>query len=123
MRIRELLESKYFNDAEFVTPTEGGRELNFDLAEDLIYFMNHDDDVYRRHVFPSIARCLDNVNENRPIKPGMFRPAVEQSYKIYAKKYPIRELPDSLDEQVCKDICTKIHDEFKKHVEEGKYKD
>lgn len=123
MRIRELLESKYFNDNDFVTPTENGRELNFDLAEDLIYFMNHDDDVYRRHVFPSIAKCIDYFNENRPTKAGMFRPAVEKSYQIYAKKYPIRELPESLDEEMCKEICTKIHEEFKQHIADGKYKD
>lgn len=123
MRIRELLESKHFKDEEFVTPTENGREINFDLAEDLIYFMNHDDDVYRRHVFPSIAKCIDRFNENQPTKAGMFRPAVEQSYRIYAKKYPIRELPESLDEEMCKEICTKIHEEFKQHIADGKYKD
>ena len=123
MRIRELLENKDFNDSDFVTPNEGGRELNFDLAEDLMFFMNHDNDVYRRHLFPSISNALNRIGENRSTKSGMFRPAVEKSYQLYVKQYPIRELPESIDEELCKEICNKIHEEFKQHIASGKYKD
>jgi hypothetical protein len=123
MRIRELLENHHFSDKEFVNPTETGREINYDLIQDLMYFMNHDDEVYRRHVYPSIAECLDQFTANRPTKSSMFKPAVDKSYQQYIKKYPIRELPQQLDEKTAKEVCDKMHEEVRKHLTDGKYKD
>jgi hypothetical protein len=121
MRINELLEGKYFDDMKFIKPVEGGgRELNFDLAEDLIHFMHNDDDVYRRHVFPSLTRCIDKKGK---IDSNVFKPAVENSYHAYIKKFPIRELPDQLDEKLCNDICKKMLEDTKEHISNGKYKD
>jgi hypothetical protein len=123
MRINELLENKHFKEDDFVQKTGEGRELNFDLAEDLIHFMNQDDDVYRRHTYPAIANCVDKLESKRDPSIGIFKPAVENSYKIYVKKFPIRELPDSLDEELCKQICEKIHEEVVQHINDGKYKE
>lgn len=124
MRISELLvENQFFNDENFVTRTEAGRELNYDLAEDLVYFMNNNDDVYRRHLYPSVSVCLDKISAGRPTNPSLFRDAVINSYADYSRRYPIRELPRSLDEEMCNEICTKIHEEIKQHVSDGKYKD
>jgi hypothetical protein len=123
MRIRELLENKFFKDLDFVKSTEKGRELDFDLVEDLVHFMNHDDDVYRRHVYPSIANCLDRANSKRSINSDVFKPAVESSYKLYVKKFPIRELPESLDDKTVNNICKKMQEDFKQHLADGKYKD
>jgi hypothetical protein len=123
MRIRELLENKFFKDLDFVKSTETGRELDYDLVEDLTHFMNHDDDVYRRHVYPSIANCLDRANSKRSINPDIFKPAVVSSYKLYVKKFPIRELPESLDEKTVNSICKKMQEDFKQHLADGKYKD
>ena len=58
MRINELLEAKKFDDSDFVKDTEGNREIDYDLTEDLVFFMNNDDEVYRRHLYPSISKCL-----------------------------------------------------------------
>jgi hypothetical protein len=123
MRIQELLEGKKFNDLDFVKHTSEGREIDFDLAEDLIHFMNHDDDVYRRHTYPAIAKCLDRISGKKSTKTSIFKDAVEESYKIYAKRFPIRELPDNLDGKMCEEVCDKIHEELLKHIEDGKYKD
>jgi hypothetical protein len=123
MRIRELLEGKKFNELDFIEHEEDGRKINYDLAEDLIHFMNEDDDVYRRHTYPAIAKCLDRVSAKHPTKHGIFEPAVKESYRIYTKKFPIRELPDELDSKVCKEICSKIHEEVLEHIKDGKYKD
>lgn len=122
MRIRELLEGKQFNDLDFVKQTNDKREIDYDLVEDLMHFMNHDDDVYRRHVFPTIANCIDKVSAKRPTKMGMFKPVVEKSYKLYIDKFPIRELPEDLDSKVCEQVCSKMHEEIVKHVTDGKYK-
>jgi hypothetical protein len=123
MRIQELLEGKKFDDLEFVTKENGKRSINFDLAEDLIHFMNQDDDVYRRHTYPAIANCLDKMSRKGKPDNKIFEPAVKESYKIYTRKYPIRELPSEMDSKMCEQVCTKIHEEVLKHISDGKYKE
>jgi hypothetical protein len=123
MRIQELLEGKFFNDLDFVKHTEGGREIDFDLHEDLVYFMNNDDQAYRRHVHPAVVRCLEAIKNKKNFKANIFAPAVNECYKMYVHKFPIRELPDELSEEMCEQICDKIYEEVCQHAEEGKYKD
>jgi hypothetical protein len=126
MRIRELLENnnRHFDDAKFVSKAENGEhKIDYDLVEDLTFFMHDDDDTYRRHVFPSVAKCLDRLEAKKTISPNIFAGAVKESYKNYIKKFPIRELPDDLDEQLFAEVCDKLHEDFKKHHAEGKYKD
>ena len=120
MRIKELLESQHFNDSEFL---DEKYELAFDLAEDLSFFMNNDDDTYRRHVYPSIVKCLRVLEQKKQPNPMMFKTAALESYKNYTKKYPIRQLPESLDDELIKEVCKNFYEEICKHVKEGKFKD
>jgi hypothetical protein len=123
MRIRELFERKNFKDDDFVSPKEGGREINFDLVDDLIHYMNHDDSVYRRHVFPVIAKCIDMCEQKRKPKPSIFKSAVEECYSKYIKEYPIRELPESIDSETCTEVCDKICEIVCADIKDGKYGD
>lgn len=123
MRISELLENKHFKHDDFVKHTNSGREINFDLAEDLVHFMHNDDNVYRRHTYPAIARCIDYTESKRKTNKDIFKPAVESSYKIYSEKFPIRELPEHLDKELFDQICEKLHDEAVEHINDGKYKE
>jgi hypothetical protein len=123
MRIRELLEGRNFDDTPFVKHTADKREIDYDLTEDLFYFMNHDDDVYRRHLHPAIMKCQDRMEMKLPVKPEIFKPAIENSYELYTKKFPIRELPITLDEKMCTEMCGKIHEEICQHIKDGKYKE
>ena len=123
MRIRELLENKLFKDADYVKHTGEKREIDFDLCEDLTYFMNHDDDVYRRHLFPAVARLIDAHKAKKELSPSIFKPAVQKSYKIYISKFPIRELPDEIEDAVCEEVCSKMHEDISQHISDGKYKD
>jgi hypothetical protein len=123
MRIRELLEGKKFNDLDFVKQGEDGTGINYDLIEDLAFFMHNNDDIYRRHLFPSVEKCLQGVKSKKTVKPEIFKLAVEESYKNYIRKYPIRQLPTSLDEEMCLEVCKKLHDDFRKDYDDGKYKD
>lgn len=119
MRIIDLLESKYKNDfKEFVDPEKG---LLFNLAEDLIYFMNNDDDTYRRHVYPALVTCIRKIENNQKINPAMFKLPAMESYKQYCVKYPIKELPKDLDEETLKEVCHKYYEEICKNHEEGKF--
>jgi hypothetical protein len=123
MRINDLLEGKDFNDLKFVKANGDKREIDYDLAEDLFHFMNQDDDVYRRHLHPAIMKCQDRMDMKLPVKPEIFKPAITSSYELYTKKFPIRELPISLDEKMCAEMCSKMHEEVCQHIKDGKYKE
>jgi hypothetical protein len=123
MRIRELLEGRDFDDTPFVKHTADKREIDYDLTDDLIHFMHNDDHVYRRHLYPTILDCVDQLKVEKPVKSKLFKSAVEESYKTYVNKYPIKELPQQLDEKTCDDICKKLKEDILKHIEDGVYKD
>lgn len=122
MRIRELLEGKFFKDDDFVTKNDDGREINFDLVEDLVHYLNTDDTVYRRHTFPGIAKCIDIRERKKKPAASIFKAAVEEGYKSYIREYPIRELPQNIDEETCKEVCDKLREVVCKDIEDGKYK-
>jgi hypothetical protein len=123
MRIIELLEGNNFKDLDFVKPVgdEGNREINFDLIEDLLFFMNNDDEAYRRHLHPAISNCMERVEAKKKTSPKMFEKAIRACYTMYNNQYPIREIPDTLDEKVCKEACEKLHEEVSQHIKDGKY--
>lgn len=125
MRIRELLENRDFKDLDNMFKPEGDEDdgIGYDLLEDLAFFMNNDDDAYRRHFYPSIVKCIHLVKNKQKTTPSLFHEAVKESYKEYLKKFPKRELPDELDEKMFKEACEKIHEEVRNHISDGKYKD
>lgn len=124
MRIEELLEGKQFNELDFIKTKDdsGEKEIDYDLADDLIFFMNNNDEVYRKHVYQIISKCINSKKNNEEIKPAEFIKCVKECYKLYLEEYPIRELPDKLDKKTLKEICEKFHEEVFKHIEDGKYK-
>ena len=123
MRIRELLEGKKFNDLDFVKKDGDKTDIDYDLTEDLVFYMNNDDDIYRRVVYPSVVTCTDRLESNRKTNPSIFTNAVKESYKQYLKKFPMRQLPLDIDEEVCKEACEKMHEEICQHHSDGNLKD
>lgn len=122
MRINELLESAEIDLNRNEQNSKNNGE-DFDVAEDLVFFLNNDDDAYRRYTHPAIAKCVSSLKSNKGTHPSMFRIAALRGYKDYVNKYDLNKLPDVLDEKICDEVCKKLHDDTCKHVEEGKYKD
>lgn len=123
MRIRELLEGKDFNDIDFVRQDGDEQTLDYDLAEDLIHYLNNDDQLYRRLVYPVVHKCVENIKANKKVNPSIFKHVALEAYKSYVQKFPIRLLPNDLEDEMCTEVCKKMHEDLCKHVEEGKYKD
>ena len=124
MRIKELLEGRgdeLLNKFVKSKIGGGGNEVDYDLHEDVAYFMNTNDDVYRKHTRPIIGNMLTLIKTNKETSPRMFAPAVHHSYREYVKEYPIRELPDELDSEMCKVVCNILHTQVKKHISDGEY--
>ena len=123
MRITELLEGKDIKDLQWVKHDGDKTVPDFDIADDLVFFMNNDDDTYRRHVYPKIHNCIESIKAKRKTNSSMFADAVKEGYKNYIKKFPIRELPVELDDKLIKETCDKMHEEVCQHISDGKYKD
>lgn len=103
MRIRELLEN--FEDRNNNGLND---KLEYDLGDDLLYFLNHDDDVYRRHIFPAIQTYKNNKNKDRRVKQKLFGGAVNKAYEAYTKRFPRRDLPESLPTEICEKLCDSL---------------
>ena len=116
MRIIDLLEDINFDETEFVNKAEGG--IDYDLAEDLTFFMNNDDDVYRRAVYPAVVKCAESFKQKNPCKPSVFRNAALESYRAYTEKYPIRSLPSELGEDICNEVCELMYKEIQEALAE-----
>jgi DNA mismatch repair ATPase MutL len=123
MRIRELLEGFNFKEGDFVKQNNNNSELDYDLAEDLVHFMHNDDTAYRRHTYPAIMKCADSVKRKAPTSSKMFAEAMKECYRLYKKKFPIRILPEELDNDICEEACQKMHEEALEHISSGKYRD
>lgn len=123
MRIIDLLESKDFDELEFVRKDGDGSKLDYDLIEDLTFFMNNDDDIYRRLVYPAVNKCVSGIKNKTKVNSNIFKNAAMESYKTYVQQFPIRELSDDLDEELCNKVCLKMKEDVFKSYQEGKYKD
>lgn len=121
MRIIELFEGTDFDETEYVNKKDGA--IDYDLAEDLAFFMNNNDDVYRRSVYPAIVKCIEAFEKKKPIKPNVFKQAALESYRAYTENFPIRALPNDLDEELCNEVCEKLYNEVKDSLSEKKLQD
>ena len=117
MRIIDLLEDTNFDETEFINKAEG--KIDYDLAEDLTFFMNNNDDVYRRTVYPAIVKCAESFKQKKPCKPSVFKNAALESYRAYTDTYPIRSLPNELDEELCKEVCELMYKEVQQALAEN----
>ena len=110
MRITELLE-----DIEDKNHNGIDDKLEFDLADDLFFFINNDDDVYRRHVYPSMMKYKQNKGHDGQV---LFGDAVSRAYESYSKKYPIRQLPKTLPAEIQEQVCGMLMQNLKDEQEE-----
>ena len=123
MRVIELLEGTNFNDLDFVKQQGDKKEINYDLEEDLIHYMNNNDTIYRRYLYPSIIKCVNDIKANKSISSNIFANAVRSAYDNYIEEYPIRELPEKLDNKTCKRICDTLLKIIKTDIRDKKYDD
>lgn len=123
MRFAEFYENVRFDELEYTKQTPEGREVDYDVINDLIVFINNYDPFYRSKVIPLIAACVDLRNQHKKISIDLFKPVVKEGYKLYCAEYPIRELPDQLDDADLKKACSALLKDLSDEISAGKYKD
>lgn len=100
MLLRELLEGFNFKPSDFIEKKGDKEDINFDLAEDIAFFMENDDLMFRQFVAPF---------SEKKSKYTAFSDGVDSAYTEYQKKYPIRKLPSTLPPEINKMVCKLLH--------------
>lgn len=118
MRINELCESVEI-DLEKTPEDKNG--LGFDLKDDLIFFMQNDDDVYRRHMFPTILKLQDKLTAGSKPSKSLFANAVHECYQTYQEKFNSHKLPFELEPEMLEEICQQIYDDEEQKIKDGQY--
>lgn len=94
----------------------------FDLAEDLVFFMHNNDDFYRRHFFPVLKTCKAQLESGGEFTHRVFKKVIEKAYESYRKEFPIKELDDTLEEEFTEQVAHHIYDTEVKNMKDGLYK-
>lgn len=97
-------------------------EIDYDLSDDLMFFMNNDPEFYRKEYFPFLNKFNRHCDADRVVSPKAFSPLVIKAYKLYKNKFPIQELEENLNDSEIKDICEKLQSDQLRHYHEGKEK-
>jgi hypothetical protein len=121
MRINELCESLEFNLDKSEKDPNDPHGLGFNLKEDLMFFMHHDDNAYRRHTFPAIMACKDRLDAGKDADIALFDKAVRECYNHYIDKFNIKQLPLEPDQKLLDEMCKHLLDDEIEKIKDGHY--
>jgi hypothetical protein len=93
-----------------------------DEQEDLVFYMHHNDDFYRRHFFPILKTCKAQFESGTEFSHRVFKPVIKKAYENYKREFPIRELDDSLEEEFTEQVAHHIYETELQHMKDGLYK-
>ena len=110
---------------EFATTLDSDKKkLDFDLADDLTFFMRNDPSFYRTSYFPLVSKFTNRCRKDSTPGPAFFKNIVTDAYKKYKEKFQVEALEEELSIDMLKEICTKIHkEEFEDFKKEQTYKE
>ena len=74
------------------------------------------------HLYVNLTVLRHNFDQGNNFSHRVFKPVVEKAYGIYQKEFPLRELRDSLEEEMIEEVCKKIHEAEMLNMREGNYK-
>ena len=81
-------------DKKAVADMKIGDQLPYDVVEDLKVFMTHDNDFYRKHLFPRMAEVQAAVQNGGKYNKKMLLPVVDAAIPEYLKKFEIKKRPE-----------------------------
>lgn len=93
-------------------------KIDFDLHDDLMFFMNNDPEFYRQDYYPFLNKFKHHCNAGRTVTPKAFVKLVNRAYESYRQKFPLPELSETLEEDDLKEICEKLQTQENKNYED-----
>lgn len=109
MKIDELVNLEKYNVDEY------------DLHDDLQFFMNNDPDFYKKHYYPTVLKmklCRDRGDDFNPINLSSL---VHEAYELYKKKFPVKNLESKLKNEDLEKVCSKIYETEITNIKLGHY--
>jgi hypothetical protein len=97
-------------------------EGDYDMHDDLMYFMNADPEFYRHTYYPFQHKVYAHCDKDKEVSPKAFKNIVIKAFEEYKKKFPIKELSENLSENDIKEICEKLQSQEINHYHEFKTK-
>lgn len=109
MRIDEL-----FNPEQY-------KKEDFDIKDDLIFYMNNQPEFYRKQYYPTMCKFKECYDKDISINPRAFGKLVERAYNLYLKEFPVKGLNETLDKDIFEEVCAEIHKMELENIKQGHY--
>jgi hypothetical protein len=93
-------------------------KLDFDLHDDLVFFMNNDPEFYRKEYYPFLNKFKHHCAAGRTVTPKAFVQVVKKAYESYRNKFPLPELDEQLEMNELEEICEKLQTQENKNYDD-----
>ena len=93
---------------------------DFDLHDDLIFFMRNDPAFYRKDYHPFLQKFNRHCDAGRSVSAKAFIPIVKHAFECYKNSFPVQGLEESLQDIDLKEICEKLSGEERQFYQEEK---
>ena len=106
-----------------VNITGEDKELPFNVAEDLMVFMQNDPMFYRKQYFPCMSSMSDSSLKGREFDfKECARPMIQSAMESYCKKFKVSSNPQSIFTKEDEDaILEKMYEDEMPKIESGEY--
>lgn len=129
MKLYEMFGNEELNTEELLA-VNGPKKMirshdhkyEFDLAEDLVFYMHNNDDFYRRHFFPILKTCKAQFESGAKFSHRVFKPVIKKAYESYKQEFPVRELEEGIEEDLTEEIAKAIYETELQNLKDGLYK-
>ena len=95
--------------------------LDYDLQDDLVFFMNNEPMFYRKQYYPTMLKFYKFYKSGRSVSPRGFERLVSDGYKDYYNKFRSASLPQRLNPEMLEKICHHIHTQELENCKNGVY--
>jgi hypothetical protein len=83
----------------------------FDLNDDLIFFMRNDPQFYRGEYHPFLQKFKRHCEAGRGVRPAAFAPIVQKAFEHYKNTFPVEGMEQQLSRPALEEICDKLQGE------------
>lgn len=107
---------------ELFNQSRNESKLDFDLQDDLIFFMNNDPEFYRKDFHPFLTKYNRHCDAGRQVSSRAFFPLVKRAYEAYQNKFQVEQLDVDLPDDQLKEICETLNGQCRQNYQEEKQK-
>ena len=102
---------------------ESAFQPDFDIKDDLKFYMNNDPEFYRSDYHPFILSYKKGIDGGKKYSPKVFSALINRAYESYKNKFNVPNLPVELDEVMIEELCEELFNEEQRNFDEGHYDD